>query len=479
VATKRDLVEAHAFSRRRLVTAFVSGAPGGREVEPARSGRTIVGGLALAVLLVAGAAVAGVLLGRDPEDWNKPGLLISEDKGGLYVILEESDHPELHSILNITSAQLILGPDLEPTILAEDTIAAQDLGQDLGILGAPQTVPDTERLIESGWSACTSEEGGLAVTMTDGPTVEPLSGQGFTVLSEGRYYVIATGREEAGEPLRSYSYALPAGVEVDPLLDSLGLPITDDAREVPEQWLRLFPAGGSLDFASLGLQGYGDPARERGPGKLPDDARIGEIITLDGETFQVLTDQGPADLDPFAKAVYEAVPKPALEDPLSLEPRRLPSAPLVGGALPPFAGAHWPDSELEPVLDEHCALLQTTPGEKPAVLLASSPSEAASAEGLAAGDERVSVDPGHGAFVQSGDWEDASSSTTFVIDAKGVAYGVDGAEAARQLGYESSRAPVVPDPWVELFEPGVVLSRSSALCPPVQVREDAESRTCE
>ena len=50
MATKKDLVEAYSFSRRRLVTAFVSGAPGGREVEPARPGRTIVGGLALAVL---------------------------------------------------------------------------------------------------------------------------------------------------------------------------------------------------------------------------------------------------------------------------------------------------------------------------------------------------------------------------------------------------------------------------------------------
>ena len=39
MAAKRDLVEAHQFSRRRLITAFVSGAPGGREVEPARSGR--------------------------------------------------------------------------------------------------------------------------------------------------------------------------------------------------------------------------------------------------------------------------------------------------------------------------------------------------------------------------------------------------------------------------------------------------------
>ena len=69
MATKKDLVEAHAFSRRRLVTAFVSGAPGGREVEPVRPGRVLIGGVALSVLLLAGAAIAGFLLGRPPAEW--------------------------------------------------------------------------------------------------------------------------------------------------------------------------------------------------------------------------------------------------------------------------------------------------------------------------------------------------------------------------------------------------------------------------
>ncbi len=48
MSSKKDLVEAHSFNRRRLITAFVSGAPGGREVEPVRYGRTLVGGLVLA-----------------------------------------------------------------------------------------------------------------------------------------------------------------------------------------------------------------------------------------------------------------------------------------------------------------------------------------------------------------------------------------------------------------------------------------------
>ena len=90
MATKKDLVEAHAFSRRRLVTAFVSGAPGGREVEPVRPGRVLIGGVALSVLLLAGAAIAGFLLGRPPAQWLDEGsFVISKDTGEQYVVRPE------------------------------------------------------------------------------------------------------------------------------------------------------------------------------------------------------------------------------------------------------------------------------------------------------------------------------------------------------------------------------------------------------
>jgi hypothetical protein len=61
MTTRRDLVEAYSFSRRRLAIAFISGAPGGGEIAPLRTGRTIVAGVAFAVLVLAGAAVTRTL----------------------------------------------------------------------------------------------------------------------------------------------------------------------------------------------------------------------------------------------------------------------------------------------------------------------------------------------------------------------------------------------------------------------------------
>ncbi|WP_166389354.1 hypothetical protein [Nocardioides ochotonae] len=62
MVTRRDLAEAQSFERRRVVTAFVSGfvsgSPGEHEVEPPRTGRQLLGGVVLAVLVVAGSAAA-------------------------------------------------------------------------------------------------------------------------------------------------------------------------------------------------------------------------------------------------------------------------------------------------------------------------------------------------------------------------------------------------------------------------------------
>lgn len=67
MTSRKDLAEARAFARRRLLTAFLCGAPGGREIEPARPGRATFGGAAIALLLVAGAVTAPALSTHHPQ----------------------------------------------------------------------------------------------------------------------------------------------------------------------------------------------------------------------------------------------------------------------------------------------------------------------------------------------------------------------------------------------------------------------------
>lgn len=465
MATKRDLVEAHAFSRRRLVTAFVSGAPGGREVEPARPGRTIVGGLALAVLVVAGAAIAGVFAPRTPDDWTEPGLIISKEKGAAYVILDQqTSDPELRPLINITSAQLILGADVEPRIIAQEDIDGETVGDDIGILGAPASAPAPDRLIETGWTACTGDGLGIKVDVTATPDVQAAPGSGFAVRSEGSTFVIAQGKQDGDRSPRAYAYKVSdKGNDEDNLLNALGFPGRVEAPRVPADWIRLFPAGGTLGVETFAITGFGDPAPGAGSGTgLPTDARIGDYVPV-GDGALLLTAAGPLELDEFALAVYRNI---KLLDGGEARELDLDEPPSLTQAESPLDAAHWPARPLLRVSGQACALLEPQPGDVPAVQVATAPSGDASAETVAAGAKELWVDQGRGAYVRSGTWDDTVAGQPFIIDNKAVRYELVGPGVADRLGYADVDVPVVPDSWVELFAAGVPLSIDAALCPP-------------
>lgn len=461
MATKKDLVEAYSFSRRRLVTAFVSGAPGGREVEPSRPGRTIVGGVALAVLLAAGAAIAGVFAPRTPEDWNQPGLIISKETGAAYVILE-SDPDELRPVINTTSAKLILGADSEPTLISQDTIDDQRIGEDIGILGAPASVPTSSLLINTGWTACTAD-GGIRVAVADDPAVTTTPDAGIVVQSEGTYFVVA--QTDHG----TYAYELPEqetedGSETDNLLEAIGLPaVTVGAAEVPREWLNLFPSGAPIDLDSLALERFGERPTEELPADA-GDALVGDVLQPEGGGLYLVTDDGPVLLPPFAAALYTHLVR---SDRSVAEPIPVSTAPAADRASRDFLEeTDWPTEVLTQLETDPCAQLTAEKGAAPVAALVS-PADTADGDRIEAGTKDQVVDPGRGAYVLSGDWTGrATDAQPFLIDAKGRANPLVGAGAAEQLGYADVDVPVVPDTWVELFGCGVSLSQSAALLPP-------------
>ena len=481
MATKKDLVEAYSFSRRRLVTAFVSGAPGGREVEPARPGRTIVGGLALAVLLTAGAAIAGVFAPTAPADWKKQGLIISKETGAAYVIVDDSSDPELRPVINSTSAKLILGADAAPTLIAQDTIDEQRIGDDIGIFGAPASVPTPSLLIDSGWTACTAADAGIRVRIDSRPDVTAAPGAGVTVTSGGEYFVVvptgdpgAPGADDPG----AYVLPVPAqgerGDQTDNLLSALHLQTTGEAVPVSREWINLFPVGAPLDWSSFGLTHAGQTpsyaaADESG---VLAGAKVGDLLTVGGDDL-LLSDRGPVLLSPFAAAVYRNVVTPGNS---VVAPTPVDAAPRVRRDTRTLADAHWPAEAPTATVDAPCAQLDAAHGAAPTVHLAV-PGATTDASEVPAGEKEPTVQSGRGAYVLSGGFGDTDHGSPFVIDAKGRAnplVGDDPAEVADLLGYGSYPVAVVPDTWVELFACGVNLSRDAALSPPTE----GDGRAC-
>ena len=61
MTARKDLLEAQAFQRRRLLAALVGGASREQEAGGTRPGRAVLGGTVVAVLVLAGAAVLHLL----------------------------------------------------------------------------------------------------------------------------------------------------------------------------------------------------------------------------------------------------------------------------------------------------------------------------------------------------------------------------------------------------------------------------------
>jgi len=466
MATKKDLVEAYSFSRRRLVTAFVSGAPGGREVEPARPGRTIVGGVALAVLLMAGAAIAGVFDPKTSIDWKEPKFIIAKDKGSIYVIIEPrpgDTEPTLRPITNVTSAQLILGDDFEPVYVPLDKINEYDTGPTIGILDAPATVPEASQLIQSGWTSCTGTGLGIKTEVSDSPGVTATPDAGFVVKRKDDYFLIAEEPATTTKPARAYSYRMP---ENDGLNNDLRVALSADAIEVPEQWLLLFPSGGALDADGLNLEGAGERPTFGGSDQLPRKAKIGDYFFDVNRRPRVITKAGAATFSEFALQVLDNTRFG------SFRPQEIDVASDAGLATAPApyeeAGSHWPESTLSPADGEVCAQLRADRDDQPGVLLGQAPTGDASAEDVDDPElKEASVDSGTGAFVMSAGWgESADGAEPVLVDERGRAYPLVGPDTAGQLGYADDHWVLVPDPWVELFGAGVPLSKDAALCPP-------------
>ncbi|MDF1605246.1 type VII secretion protein EccB [Nocardioides sp. YIM 152315] len=474
MATKKDLVEAYSFSRRRLVTAFVSGAPGGREVEPARPGRSLVGGLALAVLLAAGAAITGVFSPTAPTDWKQQGLIISKDTGAAYVIVDDSDDPELRPVINSTSAKLILGGDAEPMLVEQETIDEQRIGDDIGIFGAPASVPTPGLLIDSGWTACTAAGAGVRVQVAEQPDVLPAPAQGVTVTNGDDLFVVLP-RDGVDEPAAGAVGAVllpvvPQGNQTDNLLSALNLQTTGNAIPVSRDWINLFPVGAPLDWESFGITGYGSTpayAADDDAGVIGDH-RVGDLLAA-GDQQLLLTESGPVELTEFEAAAYSNLVAP---DDRVIAPVTVDAAPRVPRGDDLLEEAAWPDLLPDEAIDEPCAQLETEPGKTPTVQLRH-PGDASGAAGLPAGEKEPVVAAGRGAYVLSGGWTDPEQGAPFFIDAKGRANPLVGDGAADALGYGDHATVVVPDTWVELFDCGVNLSRDAALSPPSERDEPA------
>ena len=438
MATKKDLVEAQSFSKRRLTTAFVSGSPGGREVEPHRPMKAVIGGLALTVVLVLGSMAFGWLKGSLPQDWGDNKLVIAKTSGARYVSIKETLHP----VLNTTSARLLIpAGGFEVITVADDKLAKQKRGATIGILGAPDSLTPPDSLTNSGWVSCLGSEGGVATGVGASVRSTPAASGATVVTTDKQTFVIAGGMR----------YPV-AAANVSAVMLALGLD-GERRQAAPAVWTNLFALGPALQ--PLRLPDFGKPA----PG-LPPGANVGSVLAVGNagqEARRYLVNQA-GELEPLpdlAHALYRIGSGSTTED-LPVTPAQVTQLAVRQQRVAPSA---WPSDLPTPVDQAPCATLTTARGAQPEVALSTSTTVRPEA-----GTTKAVVDLGTGALVRAVGAGSPSAGPLLAIDQTGTSYALDAStpDLLQRLGYSPEDVAPVPQSWVELFRTGPELSVEAA-----------------
>ncbi|WP_447002029.1 type VII secretion protein EccB [Saccharothrix isguenensis] len=441
---RREQVQAHSFLVGRLDSAVLRADPDAAERPVRRTSTGVLGGIAIAVLVVAGVLVAGLLTGKGGDKWREPGaLVVDEDTGNRYLLAGG----RLRPVLNYASARLALGKDLKVVKVGADDLAGTPQGAPVGILGAPDSLPSAGGAPP--WTACatTAKSGpGIALTIGQAPGVrEAPADRAVLVRAAGELHLVWRDRR-----FRVTAPWAPRALGLDP----------GTALEVDETWITVFAAGPDLGAPKL---------RRGGAGPV-----VGGRPTTSGQLVSVPDAVGAAD---FVVAPTGLVPVTATVAALvAADPdaERLPvleitPAQLAGQAVLPAPSwqAELPPEPPSPVALDGDSACARWAGDTATLVVAPPPAGPArtagqpgvTRDGRTA--DRVEITPGSGLLARTRAAPGVPGVGVHLITESGAKYPVASADAAAALGLPVDSATTVPADLLALLPTGPVLDRIS------------------
>lgn len=459
MANKKDLQDAQNYSRARLITAFTSGMPDGKELTPKKGLTPVMVSIGLTAVMILVSVFYGIISPGLPSDWSNNKLIVGKDTASRFV----SVNGVLHPVINTTSARLLI-PSSEYRVITVDDkdLEGIPVGSSVGIVGAPDILPNRSRLASRYLVSCLAEKQGATVTMvTDdaSPWKRVPDRQASLVNVDGTGYLLIDG----------VRHRLPQdGTIRDAVLRILGIGqlTLDQAPKAPVQWLDLF-AGGS-DIGTLTIPGRAGSVEVGGK-----TYTVGSMIAdpSDGRTmYVVLRDGTLAPLSGLALAMYKLSAGTSAA-PVTMSPQEQQQAGFRN-ASSSIVPDDWPDSRLTAAQIPQggtCVALDTTVenGEKgkanPAagihMVTFSDPQQVP-----AWSDSGVTVQGASGALLRAAPVSGSRQGVLYVVDGTGAAYPVpdDDDETLKRLGFQSDDVTAIPRSWINVFHVGVSLSIKDA-----------------
>lgn len=429
MASKSELLQAQAFNRRRLRTAFTSGAPGGRELPPGKPLRGVVVSVALAILTVIVSLLIGTFTGTLPKDWGDGSIIVVKGEGTRYVALSDTLYP----VKNLASARLLAGSTAITEVPADQLDGINRDSTTVGIDGAPDNLPAPDRQYTGSWLSCVTVSYPLEIsTRLLGDPSGPQNQAALVKEGDGAYWYIQGDRR----------YAVPADNVAVVASVFLGI---DDVQAVPTVsalWLNLVTPGTELTV---------DLGSELGKDSGTAGLVVGQVVQTesDGEIVAEYIVDGQGDLvpaTPFARTLLTAY---VGVDPVVMTVAEATDLRNVNSQAIP---EDWPtDVPVESETPSDACLQMQPTDDGPVVSVAASPGEL---------EPGTQVTAGSGAAVTA---QNTGEGVTYgFVSEAGVYFPVESATDLELLGYQTDESVTVPVSWTQLLEQGPTLSQAIA-----------------
>ncbi|MEU9989382.1 type VII secretion protein EccB [Streptomyces sp. NPDC048045] len=166
MASRRDQLNAYTFAKRRMLASFVQSSPDASDEGAPRPLRAILPGVIVGVVVLAAFGAWGMFKPTAPQGWDDPGqkVIIASKSTTRYVVLETKGKVQLHPVLNMASAKLVLSSqsDVDVVTVDESILDSGKIphGVTIGIPYAPDRLPSGQ---EAGaakqWAVCERPSG--------------------------------------------------------------------------------------------------------------------------------------------------------------------------------------------------------------------------------------------------------------------------------------------------------------------------------
>lgn len=496
MASRKEQLNAYTFARKRVVAAFLQPSPAGSDEGAPRPLRTLVPGIVVGAVLLAGFGAWGLISPSVPHGWDDPGkhVIVADESTTRYVVLNDADthKPVLHPVLNMASARLLLDPGNYDVIKVKESVldhSGLKHGATIGIPYAPDRLPNAADAAKAKvWAVCDRPGGGTgvgaqqAVFVLGGDEAGAVGGAsaltGDQVLyvkdqHDTRYLVDREGTKfELGG--------------TGPTKDADGVSLllrtifgeNAQPQTVSDTWLGTLNSGTPITFPPID----GSGGRTQVEGVPADQAVVGHVLqakTGAGVQYYVVTRDGVAPVTRFGALLLLQLSKQTDPDKITIpvNPR------------PEFLPADWPQGDPQQVnsavadspRDVSCSVLHggATATSKPQLSVWAGKDYP---EQIVEGTASAYVTPGSGLLYQEVVGHDVSGGTLYLVTDTGLRYAVsrnnDSAaahkaansqqetnQAAVRLGYQDVKPMSIPSVWSELLPKGPALDTASAAQP--------------